>query len=314
MTAALLLALSLSAPAGAAEPISLPLLPVHARLDSDGPSPFCASSELKRNLRSWAFAGIFSRGETSPVTDLVVSCARVDETLARITVTDRDGAPVESFKTLVSASSGDFENIAFLVARRLAKGRKTIEAALVAHRSNLRYSAAQRGAQALADGDWTTAAGSLYAALESDASPAPLYYGLYVAHAKLGSRMRARWYLLLFCEEIGKRPDELPEAQLAALRSMVRAERADDGYAAAPAAEWRRLTAQKRGYESAVLLKAAIERAPWLVEGHLALADAYEAIGWGPLEDGWRRRGRLARKAQGRTRNHESLDRLENPE
>lgn len=314
MTTALLLALCLAGPARAEEPVSLPLLPIHARLDAGPGAAFCSSDELKAALAGWAFASVFRSGEYSPVTDLVVTCTRHDAGRALISVTDRDGAPVEDFRTKITDSRQDFDGIAFLVARRLAKGRKTIEAALVAHRANLRASAAERGAQALADSDWATAADSLYRALESDAEPAALYYGLYVAHARLGSALRARWYLLLYCEAVDKRPDELTPAQLAPLLSIVRASRSDDGFAAASMSEWRRLVAEKRGHDAAFLLKSILERAPWTVDGYFALADVCEEIRWGPLEDGWRKRGKLARKAQVRTKNHEILHRLVYPE
>lgn len=311
MRAAGLLLLALASAAGAEAPINLPLLPVHARLDAGGGSSFCASEELKRGLAGWAFSNVFRSGEYSPTTDLVVACAPYDEGRVQFSVKDRDGADVESFRSKVTGAQ--FEGIAFLVARRLAESRKTIEAALVAHRADLRATAAQGGAQAIADGDWAAAARSLYLALESNAEPAPLYFGLYMAHAKLGHVLQARWYLLVFCEAVGKRPDQLNDAQLAPLREMTRA-RGDDGFAAASMAGWRRLIAEGKGADAMFLLKDILERAPWTVAGYDAMADAYGKLRWGPLEDGWRQRAKTARRAASRRRNHESLLNIVDPE
>lgn len=314
MIATLMLALSLAGPARADDRISLPLLPVHVRLDADRASPFCSSTELKSALAGWAFGTVFKAGEFSPATDLVVTCASHDAERALITVTDRGGGHVESFKTKVTDSQGFFENIGYLVARRLAKGRKTIEAALVAHRANLRGSAAQRGAQALAAADWAGAAESLYPALESDADPAPLYYGLYLAHARLGNVLHGRWYLLAYCEAAGKRPDQLTGEQLRPLREMTRAPRTDDGFAAASMSRYRKLTAEKRGAEAIHLMKQVLEKAPWVVEGYEALADGYGKLDWGPLEDTWRRRAKIARNASKNKRNHDSLLQIADPD
>lgn len=314
MIATFMLALSLAGPARADEPVSLPLLPVHARLDADRGAAFCSSDEFKTALAGWAFASVSRSSEHSLVTDLIVTCARHDKGRALISVTDRDGAPVEAFKTKITDSRQDFDGIAFLVARRLAKGRRTIEAALVAHRSNLRNSAAQRGAQALAAADWTGAAGSLYRALESDADPAPLYYGLYVAHARLGDVLLGRWYLLAYCEAASKRPDQLTDEQLRPLREITRAQRSDDGFAGASMSRYRRLAAEKRGAEAMRLMKQILEKAPWVVEGYEALADGYGKLDWGPLEDSWRRRAKIARKASRNKRNHESLIQIVDPQ
>lgn len=314
MRLALLFALSLAGPARADDPISLPLLPVHVRLDADRASPFCSSAELQSALAGWAFGTVFKTGENSPATDLVLTCAPHDAQRVLITVTDRDGEHVESFKTKVTDSQDFFENIGFLIARRLAKGRKTIGAALVAHRANLRGSAAQRGAQALAAADWAGAADSLYRALESDADPAPLYYGLYLAHARLGNVLLGRWYLLTYCEASEKRPDQLTAEQLRPLREMTRTARTDDGFAAASMSRYRMLTAEKRGAEAMLLMKQTLEKAPWVVEGYEALADGYGKLDWGPLEDSWRRRAKIARKASRHKRNHESLLQIADPE
>lgn len=301
-------ALAALAPWARAETYYFPPLPVTVRFAPDARSPFCASRELSARLAP-DFAVIGGAEVAYP--DLELRCEPYEGGRARFRLIDERGKTADEFKVKVSTERDAFDSTAFLVARRLATGRKTIRAALSAFQERARYGYGKGGTSAFEGGNWTSAAESLFKALESDLEPGYLYFGLYASHAKLGHAAQARWYLMVYCASEGENPVNLGARRLAYLREMPRS-----GSAPAPGdlSRFRNLRDQKQWGGAIWELKTLIAAAPWTVEAYDALADSYKALGWELLEDNWRRRAKLARKAANDDRLHRRLlDALQAP-
>lgn len=301
-------ALAAFAPWARAETYYFPALPATVRFTPDARSPFCASRELSARLAP-DFATIGGPEVAYP--DLELRCEPHDDGRVRLRLIDERGKTADEFKVKVAPGRDAFDSTAFLVARRLATGRKTIRAALAAFQERARYGYGKGGTSAFEAGNWTSAADSLFKALESDLEPGYLYFGLYASHAKLGHAAQARWYLMAYCESEGANPVKLGERRLAYLREMPRS-----GAAPPPGdlSRFRSLRDQKQWGGAIWELKNLIEAAPWTVEAYDALADSYKALGWELLEDNWRRRAKLARKTADDDRLHRRLlDALQAP-
>lgn len=291
-----------------AEAYYIPALPASVRLIADAGSPFCSSKELPDRIAPYvATLG----GADLSYPDLDLRCEALDEGRVRFQVIDERGKVVDEFKVAVQPDRDTYDPTAYLVSRRLATGRKTIQAALRAFQDRARYGYGRGGTTDFDAGRWEAAAGSLYKALESGLDPGYLYFGLYVSHAKLGHAAQARWYLMMYCKSEGANPAKLDARRLAYLREMPRSEAAPAPY------DLSRFTAlqNQKNWTGAILeLKNLIEAAPWAVEAYELLADSYKVLGWDLLEDNWRRRAKLARKTADDDRLHRRLlDALQGP-
>ncbi|MDE2143933.1 MAG: hypothetical protein KGL74_14285 [Elusimicrobia bacterium] len=289
-----------------------PPLPVSIGFAPDGSSPFCASSELRSRLTPYFLSFDPPSGGLPP--DLTLRCEAYDGDRVKFTVFDGAGNDVDHFKVKVIPRRETYDSTAFLAARALATGKKTLRAALQAYRADIRYSAAKLGSDDFAAGNWNDAAYRLYRALEGDAPAEPLYFGLYASHAKLGHAAQARWYLMAFCKASGKRPTRLTDRQLAYLRAMPSHDPSDPLPGPVDLSEWRRRRDARQWGAAIDELKSVIERAPWAVAAYDALADSYQALGWGPLEDDWRERAKIARKVSNdKNMQKDLLDALQSP-
>ncbi len=309
---ALLLVAAAAAPAQAKQ-YYFPALPVNVAYSPDASSKFCVSPLLHERLRTDFMTFDAQGGAVAP--DLTIRCAPYDADRVRFTVTDAHGASVDDFKAKVVYDKPEsFDATAFLVARRVATGKKTLKAALNEYRANVRWVYGKLGTDDFEAGRWESATARLYRALESDAKPDVFYFGLYAAHAKLGHAAQARWYFMTFCRATGKSPKKLNAQQLAFLREMPAHDPAQPLPAPYDLSEWRRLRDARQWSGAIVELKNVIEQAPWTVEAYDALADSYKALGWGPLEDVWRERASVARKVAGdKGLQEDLLDALQGP-
>lgn len=280
---------------------SVPSFPVTLRFTADASSAFCTSAELSRRIAPY-FATIGGTELQNP--DLDLRCEFHDEDRVRFRLVDERGKTADEFKVTVLNDRDTFDQTAFLVARRLATGRKTIRAALTAFRDRARYGYGRGGTSDFEAGRWEPAAGSFHRALESGLEPGYLYFGLYASHAKLGHVAQARWYLMMYCKSEGKNPAKLDARTLAFLREMPRS-------AATPEAfDLSRFELMRDGqnWDGVIWeLRKLVEAAPWGVEAYEMLADSYEAIGWDLLEDNWRQRAKLARKTASDDQLHRRL-------
>lgn len=310
--AALLLIAAAAAPAQG-KLYYFPALPVTVAYSPDASSKFCASPLLHERLRTDFMTFDAQNGAVAP--DLTVRCEAYDADRVKFTVTDVHGAAVDDFKVnVVYAKPESFDATAFLVARRLATGKRTLRVALDEYRANVRWVYGKLGTDDFGAGQWESSAARLYRALESDAKPDVFYFGLYASHAKLGHAAQARWYLMAFCQATGKSPKKLNATQLAFLREMPPRDASQPLPAPYDLSEWRRLRDAHQWSGAIIELKNVVEQAPWTVEAYDALADSYKSLGWGPLEDVWRQRASVARKVAGdRGLQEDILDALQGP-
>jgi hypothetical protein len=298
-----LLLLLATAPARATS-YSVPVLPVSMAFIPDPSSKFCLSQELRDRIRPYFLAFDAASGSLPP--DLTLNCSAYEDGKVKFTVSDGAGRTVDEFKARYESAS-TFDSTAFLVARRLETGKKTIRAALAAYQADVRYSFAKLGSADFAAGNWDLAAYRLYRALESGAGDDIFYFGLYASHARLGHAAQARWYLLAYSESSGKRPSHLSSTQLSYLRNMPRPADSDSLPEPVDLSEWHRLRDARQWGRAMDELKNVIEKAPWAVEAYDALADCYKAVGWETLEEVWRGRARIARKTANDRRLHKDL-------
>lgn len=307
---AMLLA-ALAAPAGAKN-YSVPALPATVVLFvPDQRVSFCVSDELRARITPY-FAVVSGPNELS-YPDLRLDCEAYDAERVAFTLRNSKGDPVDQFKVHVLADRSTYDSTAFLVARRLATGSKTIRAALTAYLANSSYLYAAGGIKAFDAGDWTNAADKLYRGLESGAPTTASYFGLYAAHAKLGHAARARWYLMEYCESEGKRLSKLDAKQLSYLRE-IQPPAPGEAPAAGDLSRYHSLVSDRNWAGAIFELKDVISQAPWTVEAYDALANAYKAVGWDLFEDNWRARAKLARKTANDKRLHEDLlDAIQTP-
>lgn len=300
LLAALAAALSLT-PQARAEVYYVPALPVTVRFIADRSSPFCSSRELSDRIVPY-FATI--GGPEIAYSDLDLRCESYDEGRVQFKVLDERGKVADEFKVTVHPSGDTFDATAFLVARRLATGRKTIRAALTTFQDRARYGYGAGGTSDFDAGRWESAAGSFYRALESGLDPGYLYFGLYASHAKLGHAAQARWYLMLYCRSEGEIPAKLGAGRLAYLREMPPSNASPEPF------DLSRFTAMsdRKNWDGAITeLKKIVEAAPWTVEAYEMLADSYKVLGWDLFEENWRRRAKLARKTADDDRLHRRL-------
>lgn len=299
--------LAVSAVAEGGRRFQIPNLPVRVELVSDG-GAFCDSEALRERLEAFAFASV--RRTRDSAADLRVRCESAGSERARVAALDRAGDEIDSFKVKISPRPADFEATAFLVARRFAASRRTIKPALIAYQANLRFAEGKTGESAFAAQRWDAASERFFAALESDAPTAPLYFGLYASHARLGQEARARWYLLAYCVERGLAPEDLTPAQLSHLRRLPGSATPSAGFDARQSAEWKRLRDARLWSAALFELKEIARAAPWTVDAYDAIADVYEQLKWDELERAWRERAKVARRAAGKVSFHESLYRV----
>ncbi|MBI2386303.1 MAG: hypothetical protein HYV14_09850 [Elusimicrobia bacterium] len=296
------------ASAARAEVYSVPAFPVTLRFTADAQSPFCSSAELSRRIAPY-FATI--GGTELQYPDLDLRCETHDAERVRFRLIDENGKTADEFKVTVLDDRDTFDQTAFLVARRLATGRKTIRAALTAFRGRARYGYGRGGTSDFEAGRWEPAAGSFYRALESGLEPSYLYFGLYASHAKLGHAAQARWYLMMYCKSEGKNPAKLDAQALAYLREMPRSADTPEAF------DLSRFEIMRDGqnWDGVIWeLRKLVEAAPWGVEAYEMLADSYKAIGWDLFEENWRQRAKLARKTANDDQLHRRLlDALEGP-
>lgn len=313
MNASAIAALAILAAAPArAKDYYFPPLPVSIAFAPDPGSPFCVSNELRARLSPYFLSFDPPSGGLPP--DLTLRCEAYDQDRVKFTVLDGAGNDVDRFKVKVIPRRAAYDSTAFLAARALATGKKTLRAALQAYRADLRYSVAKLGVDDFAAGQWNDAAYRLYRALESDAPAEPLYFGLYASHAKLGHAAQARWYLMAFCKASGRRPSKLSDRQLAYLRGMPSHGASDPLPGPVDLSEWRRRRDARQWGAAIDELKSVIEQAPWAVAAYDALADSYRALGWGPLEDDWRERAKVARKvSEDKSLQKDLIDALQSP-
>lgn len=301
----------LAAPAAATN-YSVPYLPASVVLFvPDASSSFCASDELRSRINPY-FAVVADSDHLS-YPDLRLDCEPHDDGRVQFTLRNSKGDVVDRFRAKILADRSTYDTTAFLVARRLATGSKTIKAALTAYLANSRYQYAGGGIKAFDAGDWTSAADMLYRGLESDAPPTASYFGLYAAHARLGHAARARWYLMEYCESEGKRLSKLDATQLSYLKE-IRPPAPGELPAPGDLSRYRSFVADRNWVGAIFELKDLISRAPWTVEAYDALADAYKAVGWDLFEANWRQRAKLARRTAADKRVHEELlDAIQTP-
>jgi hypothetical protein len=206
-TTCLALLTALTARAASATVYYLPSLPARVQLTAHAGSDFCNSAELMERLRM-EFS-LVDTPDALQYPDLWLRCENHEGNRIHFALLDHQDKTVDEFKMKLVDGRNAYPSLAYLVARRLGTGKKSIAASLRAYLANSRYSNAGGGVQAFDQGDWTTAADKLYRGLESDAPTTAAYFGLYAAHAKLGHAAQARWYMMEYCESEGRRPTRL---------------------------------------------------------------------------------------------------------
>lgn len=226
--------------------------------------------------------------------DFTVRC-RSEKRQVRLLVSDWSGKPVtEVSRPRVRDWITDSN-----LAHDLSQDPKFIAAAVGVHQRD-----ASRSAEAAAEqwkrGEWRKAADNFFFALESDVNPAPMYYGLYESHAKLGEFDKAYWYLLCFLKASGRAPQQLEERQLAALRD-IGAPALLKAAMAAPKVNLELLFALREGMMVSVAwqVRETARTQPWNLPAHDLLIRMYEQRGWTGLAKAWRARRDLAASVEG---------------
>jgi hypothetical protein len=284
MLAPLLLTLAASA---AAYEYDLPALPVRVAFSGGGQT--CQSEALRGEL-AYRFLRVGDARESS---ELDIRCHES----AALLVLDvyASGRGIGRFKVERSAGS-DERTTAYLAAAAAAKDSEVIAAALDAYVAR-NASLAAAGADDLSAGtDWSLAAQHLAAALDSDLPAAPIYFGLYRAHAELGHPIKAKWYLEAFLRAAARRPSELTDAQARPLIKAQASGASDAADADSRFAEYSGLASRKQWHAALYQLREIVAQAPWYEPAYVSLAQSYDRIGWKRLAIIWRARAVFARK------------------
>jgi hypothetical protein len=302
-----------TAPVAGRIPDQVPLLPVSVRLSvGEDATGFCASPELVKALSWGAFAVVASPGTSgSEGADARVSCEQAGEGKIRLKYRDADGALVSGFVLTLGADRGLDAAVARLAAEALARDPAVVRSALDAYVARNRWAASQ-GREALNREDWSAAADWLARGLESDADPAPIILGLYVAHAKLGHRRLAEWYLTEYLVASGRGADSLPDDALAPARALLderstdaeadQRRRAGEWYDA-----WREAVDAHRWNEAQADLRSLAVEEPWNAGYCEAMAKSTAASGWKTLSSIWSRRAALVREAGADRKTHDAI-------
>lgn len=298
---------------GAAETegnFTLPLYPITVEIvDKTAGGPLsdglCSSEILRERLRLRTFQWLAADPAVDWRPDMILECRDLPlEGNVHVALRWPDKQKIYGF-TVPRGGGADGDDWASrTIAMELASDRehKVAVPALTAFMAGNAEHFTEQGARKLQEGSWDEAAELLHLALESPVEPQILYYGLSKAYAAQGLGDQAYWYFAAYLESSGRDPDDEAAATRTILGSIAdtptRAPRDGD-----IVGRWRAASAAEDWNGSLFLQKTLVIETPWDEKLYERTADAYEKVGWDPLEEHWRRRLKLVRNVNaGRAR------------
>ncbi|MBI5622139.1 MAG: hypothetical protein HY924_00025 [Elusimicrobia bacterium] len=285
-------------------PMSFPLLPVRAALETPDSEGFCAGTRLQEALNWRAFTWVERSTASVWQRELRVTCSQVRPLVYSLQVTAWPSGEVllRSKQRFDDETEAEHAARAFVFAHRLSRDKDVINAALDAHAAN-QYDVAELGATSWKEKRWEDAARELFMSLESDiAAPgrSALYFGLSQSFAGLGRPIQAFWYLRAFEAEGG----DLDKADWAFFKG--KADEVESSVMAWDEGESPRLETirkelailweTRRFHQGSLKLKALAAEAPWTAEYADLLSRTYRLIGWKRLAGHWKERAAFIRK------------------
>jgi len=270
------LALLVPAAANAYEVASLP-----ARASFSGAGQLCGSTALRNNL-SARFWWIVAPDDSS---DLQIKCEESPEALVLKVYARGQGL---KFTVERNPQSSD-DNIAFLAGSAVARDSEVIAAVLDAFLAR-NAALADAGNREFAASDWSDTVAHLGVGLESELSSAPIYFGLYRAHAELSHPIKAKWYLEAYLRASGLDPAKLTDEQVRPLLKAEASGAMDSDDADASFGEYQNLAAAHHWDAAFQKLREIVAAAPWYEPAYVSLAQSFDANGWKRLTKIWRAR------------------------
>lgn len=280
-----LLLLVLAAPAAAEfQPPKLP-----ATLGFSGSGHLCGSSQLREHLRGRFFRLV----DADQRADLFAACTIKGGEL-KLSFYDREK---KGFSALGVELEADMpvEGVAFLAATDAQRDEKVVAAALDAY-VVANSDVADAGARDFSAGRWSDATVHFARALESELNAAPMYFGLYRAHAELGHPNQAKWFLAAFLKESKSDVSRLTDEQA---RPLLVAQA--KGPSAGPDVDarfrdYQRLVREERWDAAYDALRELVADAPWYEPAYRSLEESYDKLDWTRLAKIWKKRSAFARK------------------
>ncbi len=306
--ALLLLVLACAAPGRRAPqdtgPISFPVLPVRARVETAEKAGFCAGEHLPKWLNWRAFNWVERSTHTVWPREVRVVCSQSKPlTFALEVFAWPEGTSVARVQQRFDEDSDAEHNArAHVFAHGLAKNKKVIAAGLEAYFNN-QFEVAELGAEAWLKGRWKEAVRALFMSLESDiAAPgrSALNLGLSQSFAGLDRPLQAFWYLRAFQSEGGDldkaKWDYFKGKAEEIQRAMMAWDQEESVRLKAVAEEARSLALEKRHHASVLRYKDLFAESPWAAEYADLLSKTYRVIGWKRLAAHWEGRAQAARR------------------